>query len=410
MISTNALSIYILQHDQNEISDQNICSIQDAMRSDKPASSKFKRVSTDFPNLAVLTKSATPGEIQEMYAHTSVGNNTLGKIVTAFALARSFEATTMILINIERAFAGDGEKICLPKTEVLLHAAADEPTKSKKFRDWKARNSVLLPQFLTEIELTYGENTVEVLLRILTKRINDQEAENAEEESDTEEKIRSNKDNKKNAKTRSTKYAMARNTTYGTAANRNGTLAFLQVVELKAPQVQAALISLRADKHAAGSFRQWADRNLEHQAPPNKAAPQDQSGLTGVLSEVATRLQNIEALRPIVAEQRKADRETCSWYHLLPKSQRIIFASSTADRVTILSAPPPSIHRFLNNVQAHCGLTYSVKNIFFPTALCQALLQDHILAILDPGTPRILPLLLTLTSSSGTANAQQRMM
>ena len=63
MISTNALSIYILQHDQNEISDQNICSIQDAMRSDKPAGSKFKQVCKDLPNLAVLTKSTTPGDV-----------------------------------------------------------------------------------------------------------------------------------------------------------------------------------------------------------------------------------------------------------------------------------------------------------------------------------------------------------
>ena len=74
------------------------------MRSYKPVGSKFKQVSTDFPNLAVLTKSATSEEIQEMYLHASVGNNSPGKMVTAFALSGSLEATTVVLINIDRAF------------------------------------------------------------------------------------------------------------------------------------------------------------------------------------------------------------------------------------------------------------------------------------------------------------------
>ena len=63
-----------------------LCSIQDTMRSDNPAGSKFKRVSTDFPNLAVLTKSATPGEIQATYLHTCVGNKSLGETVATFNL------------------------------------------------------------------------------------------------------------------------------------------------------------------------------------------------------------------------------------------------------------------------------------------------------------------------------------
>ena len=42
MISTYALSIYILQHEQNKICEKNICSIQDAMHSDEPSGSKFK--------------------------------------------------------------------------------------------------------------------------------------------------------------------------------------------------------------------------------------------------------------------------------------------------------------------------------------------------------------------------------
>ena len=58
------------------------------MRSDDPYGSKLKRVCTDFPNLPVLVKSATPGDIQVKYAHASVGNKSLGKMVTAFALQR----------------------------------------------------------------------------------------------------------------------------------------------------------------------------------------------------------------------------------------------------------------------------------------------------------------------------------
>ena len=49
------------------------------MCSDEPAISKFKRVSTDLPNLEILTKSATHGEIQATYMHASVGNKSFGK-------------------------------------------------------------------------------------------------------------------------------------------------------------------------------------------------------------------------------------------------------------------------------------------------------------------------------------------
>ena len=70
----------------------------------------------------------------------------------------------MASIDIERAFYGDGEKICLPTTEVLLRKAADKIAKLKKFWDWTSRNAVLLPPFLTEIVLANGETASEVLL------------------------------------------------------------------------------------------------------------------------------------------------------------------------------------------------------------------------------------------------------
>ena len=79
------------------------------MHSDKLAGylagSKFKRISTDFPNLAILTKSATSGDIQSTFAHASIGNNFLGETVTPFALTGSLEAPTVVLINIEPSFA-----------------------------------------------------------------------------------------------------------------------------------------------------------------------------------------------------------------------------------------------------------------------------------------------------------------
>ena len=172
---------------------------------------------------------------------------------------------------------------------------------------------------------------------------------------------------------------MACDATDEIAADCDNIIVFLQVVALKsrqvqaAPRVQAALLSLRADKRATRSFRQWRDSKLKLQALPNKAAPQDHSGLTGFLIEVATHLQNAKSLCPVIAAQREADREKRGWYRLLSTSQRVILSASTANRLTILSAPPPSIHRFLNvrnsiALQADCAPTYSGTNIFLPTA------------------------------------------
>ena len=81
---------------------------------------------------------------------------------------------------------------------------------------------------------------------------------------------------------------MAHDATDGIAAGCDYILELLQVVALKAPQVQVARLTLRSDKHATSWFRQWADRNLKRQAPPNKSAPQDHSRLTGVFSEFIT--------------------------------------------------------------------------------------------------------------------------
>ena len=59
-----------------------------------------------------------------------------------------------------------------------------------------------------------------------------------------------------------------------------------------------APLSLRADKRARVWFQRWTDVNLP--TPPNPA-PQDHLGLTGVLTNVATRLHTEKALRLVVA-------------------------------------------------------------------------------------------------------------
>ena len=59
MISTNALSVFIIHHNLNRLGKNNLHSIQDVMCASDPDAKKYKRVCEDFPNLAILTKSAT---------------------------------------------------------------------------------------------------------------------------------------------------------------------------------------------------------------------------------------------------------------------------------------------------------------------------------------------------------------
>ena len=156
---------------------------------------------------------------------------------------------------------------------------------------------------------------------------------------------------------------------------------------------------------------------MKCQEPPNKGAPQYHSRLTGVLSEVETRLQNAEALHPDIPAQSKADKETLGWDRLPPTAQRVILALSMDDGITITSVPPTSIHSSLNmrnvmEIQANCTLTYSGNNIFIflPTTLCQALLQGHILVIPVLDAPAGLSLLLSPPSTAEPANDKKRAM
>ena len=84
MISTNPLSVFILHHHTNGISNKNLCSIQEVMRASKPSAEKYKRVGEDFTHIAILTKSATPGEVQLKFGHAVSGNKPLGESIVAF--------------------------------------------------------------------------------------------------------------------------------------------------------------------------------------------------------------------------------------------------------------------------------------------------------------------------------------
>ena len=94
------------------------------MRASKPAAEKYKRVCEDFPNLAILAKSATPGKIQLTFDHAAVGNKSLGGSDAAFALAGNLSSPSVISFKIKIAFAVDSDKICPPIAEVLHCAAA----------------------------------------------------------------------------------------------------------------------------------------------------------------------------------------------------------------------------------------------------------------------------------------------
>ena len=123
MISSNALSRFILHHYLNRFCDNNLCSIQYLVRTSEPAREKFKHVCEDFPNLSIIAKSATPGDVQLMFAHTSVGNKFLRESGTAFSLAELLGALIVVSIDVDIAFAISGDRIHIPFTEVLLCAA-----------------------------------------------------------------------------------------------------------------------------------------------------------------------------------------------------------------------------------------------------------------------------------------------
>ena len=78
MIYSHALSAFLLDHPLNGLGNANLRSVQEAIRASVPATDKFKNICNDFPNLAILTKSSTRGEVQLTFGHSTVGNKSLG--------------------------------------------------------------------------------------------------------------------------------------------------------------------------------------------------------------------------------------------------------------------------------------------------------------------------------------------
>ena len=86
----------------------------------------------------------------------------------------------------------------------------------------------------------------------------------------------------------------------------NNVLAILQEVAVNSLQVIDATLSLFTEKRACVWFRRWSNINLPVSA---NTVPQDHAGFTVVLSDVTTRLQNAEALLPVIASHYEADKE-----------------------------------------------------------------------------------------------------
>ena len=141
------------------------------MHSDKPARTKFKGVCVNFPNIALLAKSAMPGNIQVTFGHVSVGNKPLGQTVTIFFLVGYLKSLTVVYIGAERVFSRSIEKICLSVTEVLLHVAFGDFTRSKNMRYWLLLNAVLLPTFLAEAVFLDGETSSMEIINIFSDSI-----------------------------------------------------------------------------------------------------------------------------------------------------------------------------------------------------------------------------------------------
>ena len=123
MIYNYALSVFHLHHHLNGLGIENLCLVQEVIRASNLATDKSNNVCKTFTNLAILTKSSTPGEIQLTFGHAAVGNKSLGDFVVDFALTGDLRSPSAILFNIEIAFSADGEKIRFLIAEILLPAA-----------------------------------------------------------------------------------------------------------------------------------------------------------------------------------------------------------------------------------------------------------------------------------------------
>ena len=140
-----------------------------------------------FPNLSILTKSATPSKVQLNFAHTSVGNKPFGEYFTDFALIVLLEEPAAVSINDDIAFYNVKKYIRIPITKVLLRATVGNFTRLKKQRDWVALKAVLLPTFLMKATILDRKMSAANLLKVFSKCISKNGTEEEEEKSSEEE-------------------------------------------------------------------------------------------------------------------------------------------------------------------------------------------------------------------------------
>ena len=93
MISSHGFPAFLLDNALNGLGNENPWSVQEAIRASVPATEKFKNICDNFLNLAILTKSSTPGEVQLKFGHSTVGNKSLGESLQAFARAGDLYTT-----------------------------------------------------------------------------------------------------------------------------------------------------------------------------------------------------------------------------------------------------------------------------------------------------------------------------
>ena len=127
--------MFLLHHHLKGLGNENLWLVQEVIRAREPEADKFQNVCKDFPNLAILTKSSTLGEIQLMLGHAALGKKSLGEFVAAFALVGDLSSPLVISFNIKIACSADGKKIRVPIAEVLLRDDAGGLARSKKQRD-----------------------------------------------------------------------------------------------------------------------------------------------------------------------------------------------------------------------------------------------------------------------------------
>ena len=83
------------------------------------ANKKYKKEHDNFPNIAILTKSATPGEVQLKFTHVFFRNKSFGESVAVFSLAGSLELPSVVSIDVNITFTMDDKKICLSPVPLM---------------------------------------------------------------------------------------------------------------------------------------------------------------------------------------------------------------------------------------------------------------------------------------------------